>query len=155
MAYSVFGVTVRIVAWVGILGHHEIQQAVCHPVSPEVCLKGDPSTERSWAACAGITFIGQLQLVSFCVFEFAVGVFWPSMMKMRSQHVPEEMRATVINLFRIPLNAFVCVVLHNVRISLLFCKANVASQHTEYWGDGSLRSFCQEVLRASKGRVRL
>lgn len=53
--------------------------------------------------------------MAFCVFEFAVGVFWPSMMKMRSQHVPEEMRATVINLFRIPLNAFVCVVLYNVR----------------------------------------
>ncbi len=42
------------------------------------------------------------------------GLFWPSMMKMRAQHVPEEMRATIINFFRIPLNAFVCVVLYNV-----------------------------------------
>lgn len=64
--------------------------------------------------CAGITFKGQVQLVAFCVFEFAVGLFWPSMMKMRSQHVPEEMRATVINLFRVPLNLFVCIVLYNV-----------------------------------------
>ena len=63
---------------------------------------------------AGITFHGQLQLVAFCVFEFCVGLFWPSMMKMRSQHVPEEMRATVINLFRVPLNLFVCIVLYNV-----------------------------------------
>ena len=38
------------------------------------------------------------------------------MMKMRSQHVPEEMRATIINFFRIPLNLFVCLVLQNVRI---------------------------------------
>lgn len=62
----------------------------------------------------GITFNGQIQLVAFCIFEFCVGLFWPSMMKMRSQHVPEEMRATVINLFRVPLNLFVCIVLYNV-----------------------------------------
>lgn len=73
---------------------------------------------------AGITFKGQLQLVAFCLFEFAVGVFWPSMMKMRSQHVPEEMRATVINLFRIPLNLFVCVVLYNVSPLIRFPKLN-------------------------------
>jgi hypothetical protein len=55
-----------------------------------------------------------VQLLAFCVFEFCVGLFWPSMMKMRSQHVPEEMRATIINFFRIPLNLFVCIVLYNV-----------------------------------------
>lgn len=64
---------------------------------------------------AGITTAGKIQLAAFCAFEFSVGVFWPSMMKMRSQHVPEEMRATIINFFRIPLNLFVCVVLQNVR----------------------------------------
>ena len=32
----------------------------------------------------------------------------------RSAYVPEEMRATIINVFRIPLNLFVCVVLYNV-----------------------------------------
>jgi hypothetical protein len=45
----------------------------------------------------------------------SVGVFWPSMMKMRSDYVPEELRATIINVFRIPLNLFVCIVLGNVR----------------------------------------
>ena len=63
---------------------------------------------------AGISFEGQIQLVAFCVFEFCVGLFWPSMMKMRAAHVPEEMRATIINFFRIPLNLFVCIVLYNV-----------------------------------------
>jgi len=43
-----------------------------------------------------------------------VGVFWPSMMKMRATYVPEGTRATVTNMFRIPLNAFVCVALFNV-----------------------------------------
>jgi MFS family permease len=62
----------------------------------------------------GITFDGKLQLAAFCAFEGMVGVFWPSMMTMRSAYVPEEMRSTIINFFRIPLNLFVCVVLYNV-----------------------------------------
>ena len=45
-----------------------------------------------------------------------VGIFWPSMMKMRSQYVPEEVRSTVMNFFRIPLNLFVCVILYNVAL---------------------------------------
>jgi hypothetical protein len=61
-----------------------------------------------------ITPSGVIQLLAFCCFEVCVGVFWPSMMKMRSAYVPEEQRATIINVFRIPLNAFVCVVLYNV-----------------------------------------
>lgn len=55
-----------------------------------------------------------MQLLSFCAFELCVGIFWPSMMSMRANYVPEELRATIINIFRIPLNAFVCVVLGNV-----------------------------------------
>ncbi|URD88054.1 Major Facilitator superfamily [Musa troglodytarum] len=35
-------------------------------------------------------------------------------MMMRSQYIPEEARSTIMNLFRIPLNIFVCVVLYNV-----------------------------------------
>eukprot|EP00475_Leptophrys_vorax_P032159 TRINITY_DN49376_c0_g1_i1.p1 TRINITY_DN49376_c0_g1~~TRINITY_DN49376_c0_g1_i1.p1 ORF type:complete len:464 (+),score=58.31 TRINITY_DN49376_c0_g1_i1:65-1456(+) len=62
----------------------------------------------------GITPGGQLQLFGFCVFEVCVGIFWPSIMKMRSQYIPEESRATIMNFFRIPLNIFVCVVLYNV-----------------------------------------
>lgn len=51
---------------------------------------------------AGITFNGKVQLLAFCLFEVCVGVFWPSMMTMRAQYVPEDMRATIINLFRSP-----------------------------------------------------
>ena len=62
----------------------------------------------------GITPGGQLQLLGFCVFEVCVGIFWPSIMKMRSQYIPEEARSTIMNFFRIPLNIFVCIVLYNV-----------------------------------------
>ena len=49
---------------------------------------------------AGITTNGIVQLLAFCLFEVCVGMFWPSMMSMRAQYVPEEMRSTIINLFR-------------------------------------------------------
>ncbi|KAL2527504.1 Major facilitator superfamily protein [Abeliophyllum distichum] len=62
----------------------------------------------------GLSFSGCLQLLGFCVFEACVGIFWPSIMKMRSQCIPEEARSTIMNFFRIPLNIFVCIVLYNV-----------------------------------------
>ncbi|KAE9459632.1 hypothetical protein C3L33_08462, partial [Rhododendron williamsianum] len=61
-----------------------------------------------------ISFSGCIQLVGFCAFEACVGIFWPSIMKMRSQYIPEEARSTIMNFFRIPLNIFVCIVLYNV-----------------------------------------
>ncbi|XP_042001273.1 molybdate-anion transporter-like [Salvia splendens] len=61
-----------------------------------------------------ISFSGCIQLLGFCTFESCVGLFWPSIMKMRSQYIPEEARSTIMNFFRIPLNIFVCIVLYNV-----------------------------------------
>ncbi|XP_050253535.1 uncharacterized protein LOC126699636 [Quercus robur] len=61
-----------------------------------------------------ISFAGCIQVVGFCAFEGCVGIFWPSIMKMRSQYIPEEARSTIMNFFRIPLNIFVCIVLYNV-----------------------------------------
>lgn len=66
------------------------------------------------ASAPGITTEGKLQLLAFCVFEGCVGIFWPSMMAMRALYVPEEMRSTIINIFRIPLNLFVCIILYKV-----------------------------------------
>ncbi|KAM0935127.1 putative molybdate-anion transporter, MFS transporter superfamily [Dioscorea sansibarensis] len=69
-----------------------------------------PSTVKG----GSISFGGCLQLFGFCTFEACVGIFWPSIMKMRSQYIPEEARSTIMNFFRIPLNIFVCIVLYNV-----------------------------------------
>lgn len=71
------------------------------------------------AADQSLSWEGKMQLVAFCIFEACVGVFWPSMMTMRSSYVPEEMRSTIINFFRIPLNLFVCVVLYNVSLQFV------------------------------------
>lgn len=81
----------------------------------------DVSPEEA-ANAGGITFDGKIQLAAFCAFEVMVGIFWPSMMTMRSAYVPEEMRSTIINFFRIPLNLFVCIVLYNVSL-FLFCSS--------------------------------
>lgn len=70
-----------------------------------------------------ISFAGVIQLFGFFTFEACVGIFWPSIMKMRSQFIPEEARSTIMNFFRIPLNIFVCVVLYNVNafpITIMF-----------------------------------
>ncbi|KAJ6418861.1 hypothetical protein OIU84_002105 [Salix udensis] len=71
----------------------------------------------------GISFSSCLHILGFCTFEACVGIFWPSIMKMRSQYIPEEARSTIMNFFRIPLNIFVCIVLYNVNafpISVMF-----------------------------------
>jgi hypothetical protein len=59
---------------------------------------------------------GVIQLIAFCVFEVLIGMFWPSMMTLRAKFVPEQQRSTIINVFRIPLNLFVCLILWKVRI---------------------------------------
>ncbi|KAK6933567.1 Molybdate-anion transporter [Dillenia turbinata] len=69
-----------------------------------------PSTVKG----GSIFFAGCLQLFGFCTFEACVGIFWPSIMKMRSQYIPEEAKSTIMNFFRIPLNIFMCVVLYNL-----------------------------------------
>lgn len=72
-----------------------------------------------------MSFGGCIQLMGFCTFEACVGLFWPSIMKMRSQYIPEEARSTIMNFFRIPLNIFVCVVLYNVSLNCLYLCANL------------------------------
>ncbi|OUC39809.1 hypothetical protein D917_04605 [Trichinella nativa] len=49
--------------------------------------------------------------IGFAIFEICVGVFWPASSFMRSVHVPEKARSTVMNIFRIPLNLVVVIIL--------------------------------------------
>jgi MFS transporter, MFS domain-containing protein family, molybdate-anion transporter len=55
-----------------------------------------------------------VRLCCFFVFEACVGMFWPCLATQRSQFVPEDVRATVMNFFRMPLNVMVVTVLYNV-----------------------------------------
>jgi len=61
-----------------------------------------------------VTSSGVLALICFFIFEAACGVYFPSMGIIKSKYVPEEVRATLYNVFRVPLNVIVVVVLANL-----------------------------------------
>lgn len=68
----------------------------------------------------GLSFYG------FLAFEMCVGLYFPLMSMMKSSVVPEQHRSTLYNIFRIPLNAIVLVVLLNnfdVETTFMLCVA--------------------------------
>jgi len=70
------------------------------------------------AACAlllpALTASHTAVLCGFCVFEACVGLFAPTLAGQRARHVPNEVRATVLAIFRVPLNLIVVLTLLNV-----------------------------------------
>lgn len=89
------------------LEHAQGQHTLCSLAHPS-------GSSLGRAEVGGISLEGKVQLLAFCVFEGCVGLFWPSMMALRAHFVPEGQRSTIINIFRIPLNCFVCLVLYKV-----------------------------------------
>lgn len=51
----------------------------------------------------------------FLLFEATVGVFYPSYGVIKSEKIPEDIRSAVMNIFRIPLNAFVVILLLKIK----------------------------------------
>lgn len=51
----------------------------------------------------------------FLIFETTVGMFYPSYGVIKSEKIPEDVRSTVMNIFRIPLNAFVVLLLLKIK----------------------------------------
>jgi MFS family permease len=59
--------------------------------------------------------------MAFLVFECCVGIYFPAMGTMKSNIVPEESRAALYNLFRVPLNVIVLgVLLSDMKTSVAF-----------------------------------
>ena len=59
--------------------------------------------------------------MAFLVFECCVGIYFPAMNTMKSNIVPEESRAALYNLFRVPLNIIVLgVLLSDMKVSVAF-----------------------------------
>ncbi|KAI8904373.1 hypothetical protein EDD86DRAFT_194854 [Gorgonomyces haynaldii] len=52
--------------------------------------------------------------VCFNLFELACGLYFPSMAAIKSTVIPEATRSTVMNLFRVPLNLMVVIMLRTV-----------------------------------------
>ncbi|KAK4150328.1 hypothetical protein C8A00DRAFT_18122 [Chaetomidium leptoderma] len=74
----------------------------------------------------------------FCLFEAAVGMYWPCMGYLKGRLVDDGVRAQVYGILRIPLNVFVVV-------SLLFTGDGN--------GHGKVFSVCAGLLLASSGAV--
>jgi MFS transporter, MFS domain-containing protein family, molybdate-anion transporter len=72
----------------------------------------------AFASMAGVTvFLEDKTIVYVCflLFETCVGVFWPAYGVIKSEKIPEDIRSAVMNIFRIPLNAFVVILLLKVK----------------------------------------
>jgi len=75
----------------------------------------------SVAIFMGSAYSLQICFFAFLVFEFTVGVYWPAIGTVKSEVVPEAIRATIYNLYRVPLNAIVCgILLTNVGLGTAF-----------------------------------
>ena len=74
----------------------------------------------------------------FCLFEAAVGMYWPCMGSLKGRLVDDGVRAQVYGLLRIPLNIFVVV-------SLLFTRDSDAF--------GKVFPVCSSLLLASSGAI--
>jgi hypothetical protein len=49
--------------------------------------------------------------VALCAFEACLGAYMPTIAALKAAHVPEDVRASVYSLFRVPLNAIVVLLL--------------------------------------------
>ena len=63
----------------------------------------------------------QIRFVAFLAFEACVGLYFPMMGTLKGEIVPEDMRSTIYNLYRLPLNVVVLMpLLLNFSISTTF-----------------------------------
>merc|ERR1719331_1458234 len=63
----------------------------------------------------------QVRFVAFLVFEACVGLYFPVIGTLKGDIVPEDMRSTIYNLYRLPLNVIVLMpLLMNFSISTTF-----------------------------------
>ena len=98
--------------------------------------------------------------VAFILFEAVCGVMFPVYGSLRSMYVPEATRTTVLNIYRVPLNVYVVIMLLNKRnmsIPLTFgiCCATNAVALALWWSfipttktsDGETYTKCDVVER--------
>eukprot|EP00746_Dinoflagellata_sp_MGD_P015032 gnl/MRDRNA2_/MRDRNA2_133286_c0_seq1.p1 gnl/MRDRNA2_/MRDRNA2_133286_c0~~gnl/MRDRNA2_/MRDRNA2_133286_c0_seq1.p1 ORF type:complete len:501 (+),score=92.21 gnl/MRDRNA2_/MRDRNA2_133286_c0_seq1:120-1622(+) len=75
----------------------------------------------AFAVSSGMPYKLQTCFFGFLVFEFCCGVYFPVIGTIKSQVVMEQNRATIYNLYRVPLNAVVCgLLLSNLSLGQAF-----------------------------------
>mmetsp|Transcript_21095 Transcript_21095/g.59961 ORF Transcript_21095/g.59961 Transcript_21095/m.59961 type:complete len:491 (-) Transcript_21095:82-1554(-) len=77
------------------------------------------------AGCTSKLSLNVSQLIfiylGFLLFEFCCGLYFPSVSTIKGQAVPESIRSTVYNIYRVPMNAIVlAVLLGNISMTSVF-----------------------------------
>eukprot|EP00392_Amoebophrya_sp_AT5.2_P001290 g1292.t1 len=83
------------------------------------------------------TTVMALQVATYTgliLFEVAIGMYMPTMGGLKASLVPEEIRATLYNIFYIPSNLLICIVL----LSHLFLEKTLDTYQVQYIGVGAL-----------------
>ncbi|ORZ39649.1 molybdate-anion transporter MOT2, partial [Catenaria anguillulae PL171] len=77
------------------------------PVSRETLLIPSMLTAvvALYAAATSASLLARF--MAFCFFELTVGLYFPLIFSLRSKVIPEQVRGTVLSMFRVPLNAIV------------------------------------------------
>mmetsp|Transcript_76767 Transcript_76767/g.214549 ORF Transcript_76767/g.214549 Transcript_76767/m.214549 type:complete len:491 (+) Transcript_76767:129-1601(+) len=77
----------------------------------------------------------------FLLFEFCCGLYFPSVSTIKGQAVPESIRSTVYNIYRVPMNAIVLgVLLGNITMTSVFVTCFVLLT----WAGLSIRGLKEE-----------
>ncbi|ORX60495.1 DUF791-domain-containing protein [Hesseltinella vesiculosa] len=69
---------------------------------------------------AGVTMLG----LAYHLFEFTTGIYHPSISSLKAENIPEESRAAVMTLLRIPMNIAIAIIFWNVSPYPPFFKKN-------------------------------
>eukprot|EP00918_Siedleckia_nematoides_P025952 GHVU01056031.1.p3 GENE.GHVU01056031.1~~GHVU01056031.1.p3 ORF type:complete len:139 (-),score=15.57 GHVU01056031.1:473-889(-) len=70
-----------------------------------------------------LTVDPQVRFGAFLVFELVCGIYFPCFYSIRARIVPEEVRATVLNFYRIPMNIlvlFICGSAGSLEVETMF-----------------------------------
>lgn len=106
-------------------------------------------------AAGGLTLL-KTCFVAFLLFEFSVGLYFPSIGVLKSDIVPENVRGTMYNIFRVPLNAVVVALLLS-NMSMVKCFTLCASllmvalvSMTAIWSDNTRPKEEQPLNKPAK-----
>ena len=106
---------------VACMGGSSLFSVLSKSMAPETMLVGVFAAGAVALAVPVFTGATLPVLCAFLVFEACVGIYWPAMGTVKSKVVPEEARATIYNIYRVPLNGVVLgILLNDMKLTTAF-----------------------------------
>jgi hypothetical protein len=105
-----------------MMGSQLFEMAAHHRVETHALISLLLAISIACMVLVAIYEVYQTRLMLFLLFEVCIGIYWPASSVLRSHIIPESCRATIMSLFRIPLNGIVLITLIGVdKISQFQC----------------------------------